>query len=118
MANRHFTHGKQALCFHLCGYVLLWTVGEARFLPVFCVPLQPISTEMEFKIKEYGRTELALAYSPDIAPESAWKKFKRWVDRYPGLNDRLREQGYNPRSSSFTPRQVAIIVECLGEPYE
>ena len=76
-----------------------------------------LGTEMDFKIREYGRTELALAYCPDIAPESAWKKFKRWMNMYPGLNEMLRQQGYNPRTRSFTPRQVAIIVECLGEPY-
>lgn len=73
---------------------------------------------MEFRIREYGRTELALAYCPDIAPESAWKKLKRWIDHYPGLCERLRREGYDPRRRSFTPRQVGIIVECLGEPYE
>ncbi len=71
---------------------------------------------MEFKIREYGRTELALAYCPDIAPESAWKKFKRWMELYPGLMDGLRAIGYSPRTRSFTPRQVRLIVECLGSP--
>lgn len=71
---------------------------------------------MEFKIREYGRTELAQAYCPDIAPESAWKKFKRWLDHYPGLNGQLRQMGYSPHSRSFTPGQVRLIVECLGAP--
>lgn len=28
----------------------------------------------QFVIKEYGRSELASLYSPDIEPMSAWKK--------------------------------------------
>lgn len=71
---------------------------------------------MEFKVREYGRTELALAYCPDIAPESAWKKFKRWLNLYPGLMDGLRAIGYSSHTRSFTHRQVRLIVECLGSP--
>ena len=72
--------------------------------------------QMDFKVREYGRTELALAYCPDIAPESAWKKFKRWLNLYPGLMDGLRAIGYSSHTRSFTPRQVRLIVECLGSP--
>lgn len=71
---------------------------------------------MEFIVREYGRTELAQAYCPDIAPESAWKKFKRWMSDYPGLMDGLCSIGYTSRSRSFTPRQVRLIVDCLGAP--
>ena len=69
-----------------------------------------------FKIREYGRTELAQLYSPTVTPESAWRKFRRWMDRFPGLTERLREMGYSDRSRIFTPRQVRLIVDCLGEP--
>ena len=70
----------------------------------------------EFNIKEYGRTELALAYCPDIAPESAWKKLKHWIDLNPALADRLPALGYDFLVRSFTPAQVRAIVEALGEP--
>ena len=70
----------------------------------------------EFEIRQYGRTELAQFYSPDITPESAWKKLKQWIGHYPGLDGRLRTLGYHPRQRIFTPAQVAVIVEAIGEP--
>lgn len=80
-----------------------------RFFAYLCIV-------KNFKIKEYGRTELAQLYCPGISPDSAWRKFKRWVSSYPGLTDQLREMGYTERSRSFTPRQVTAIVGALGEP--
>ena len=74
-------------------------------------------TTDEFRIRAYGRTELAQMYSPHITPEAAWQKLKAWIDYYPGLNGWLREAGYRPeRRTGFTPRQVRLIVEALGEP--
>ena len=70
----------------------------------------------EFEIRQYGRTELAQLYSPDITPESAWKKLKQWIDHYPGLDERLHTLGYHPRQRIFTPAQVAMIVGAIGEP--
>lgn len=70
----------------------------------------------KFKIREYGRMELAAQYCGSIMPESAWKKFRRWMRLYPGLMERLAAIGYNERSRSFTPAQVRLIVDALGEP--
>lgn len=69
-----------------------------------------------FKIREYGRTELALAYCPAITPDAAWRKLRHWIRLFPGLDDRLASIGYTPRSRSFTPAQVQLIVDALGEP--
>ena len=71
---------------------------------------------MSFKIKQYGRTELAQLYCPDIAPESAWKKFRRWMELHPTLMQSLANSGYTPRQRTFTPHQVGEIVAALGEP--
>lgn len=60
-----------------------------------------------FKIREYGRMELAAKYCNCIMPESAWKKFRRWMHLYPGLMEQLAAIGYTERSRSFTPAQVA-----------
>ena len=70
----------------------------------------------EFKVREYGRMELAQAYCPGIAPESAWRKFRKWIQQFPGLEERLGAIGYTSRSRSFTPAQVRMIVDALGEP--
>lgn len=69
-----------------------------------------------FKIRQYGRAELAQTYSPDIAPMSAWKRLKKWIDLFPGLNERLRQAGYDGHARTLTPQQVQIIVDALGEP--
>ena len=70
-----------------------------------------------FVVRQYGRTELAQAYSPNITPESAWKKLKAWIENYPGLTGRLAAAGYNPCGQRiFTPAQVRMIVEAIGEP--
>ena len=69
-----------------------------------------------FKIRTYGRTELAMLYSPDINPESAYIKLNRWIDRYPGLRRKLKKLGHSQNSRQFTPAQVQLIVDALGEP--
>lgn len=69
-----------------------------------------------FKIREYGRMELAAKYCNCIMPESAWKKFRRWMHLYPGLMEQLAAIGYTERSRSFIPAQVRLIVDALGEP--
>ena len=52
----------------------------------------------KIKIREYGRTELAQVYSPDITPEAAWRKLRNWIALFPGLTDRLSDVGYTPSS--------------------
>ena len=71
----------------------------------------------EFKVRTYGRTELALLYSPELNPESAFRRLKRWIIRSPQLSEQLVHQGKLCSSSrTFTPAQVRLIVEMLGEP--
>lgn len=71
----------------------------------------------EFKVRTYGRTELALLYSPELNPESAFRRLKRWIIRSPQLSEQFVHQGKLCSSSrTFTPAQVRLIVEMLGEP--
>lgn len=69
-----------------------------------------------FKIKAYGIAELAAQYSPASADSTARKKLNHWIDRYPGLRQRLIALGYRPKARIFTPAQVRAIVEALGRP--
>ena len=71
---------------------------------------------MSTKVRKYGRTELATMYSPDITPEAAWRKLRQWIRRSPGLEAALRAAGYTDRCRTFTPAQVQLIFEGLGEP--
>lgn len=96
-------------------FVQLCTVIN-RCFPIFIVTFAADMNNGTFKVREYGRMELAQAYCPDIAPESAWKKLKKWIDLNPGLADRLRALGYDSHTRSFTPAQVQTIVDAIGEP--
>ena len=69
-----------------------------------------------FRLRAYGRTELAQAYNPHLSPGTAWQKLSLWIRLYPELTERLKAIGYLPHQRVFTPRQVAMIVEALGEP--
>ncbi len=69
-----------------------------------------------FRLRAYGRTELAQAYNPHLSPGAAWQKLSMWIHLYPELTERLKAIGYSPHQRVFTPRQVAMIVEALGEP--
>lgn len=71
---------------------------------------------MNLEIRQYGRTELAQLYRTDISPASAWKSLKHWFEINADLTAALHRLGYDGRSRSFTPAQVAVIVEYLGEP--
>ncbi|MDO4195258.1 MAG: DUF4248 domain-containing protein [Prevotellaceae bacterium] len=65
----------------------------------------------EFKIRTYGRTELAQLYCPTVVPQSAYRKLMGWFSINPQLRF-LCEQ----KQRSFNPAQVALIVSIIGEP--
>lgn len=69
-----------------------------------------------FQIRSYGKSELALCYSPDITESAARRKLMRWIDRKPGLMGAMRAAGYNELSHTFLPLEVKLIVEALGSP--
>lgn len=72
-----------------------------------------------FRIRKYGRTELARLYSPTIAPESAWRSLRTMIEQHPTLLSDLEHTGYDHlHQRSFTPAQVELIVNTLGGPDE
>ena len=73
-------------------------------------------TEETFKIRSYGKGELAQLYCPHITAAAARKKLMVWINLYPNLMDGLHRIGLDDASRSFTPAQVRMIVDALGEP--
>ena len=69
-----------------------------------------------FKIRAYGKGELAQLYCPNITTAAARKKLMQWINLYPNLMDNLLQAGLSDSTRSFTPAQVRLIVEALGEP--
>ena len=68
------------------------------------------------KIKSYGKGELAQLYCPNITTAAARKKLMLWINLYPNLMDAHHQAGFSDATRSFTPAQVKLIVDALGEP--
>lgn len=70
----------------------------------------------QYRIRAYAKSELARAYNPQIAPHSALNKLGRWIKYNRRLYAELLDTGYTDKQQGFTPRQVRLIFEYLGEP--
>lgn len=71
----------------------------------------------EFKVKAYGKSELALLYFPDASSaHTAVNHLMSWIRRNPQLKEQLVGMGYRKSAKFFTPKEVKLIVEYLGEP--
>ncbi len=69
-----------------------------------------------FTLRAYTKKELALMYFPDSTPPTAVSHLMNWIRHCTALRQQLQDTGYVPASKTFTPRQVRLIVEQLGEP--
>lgn len=72
--------------------------------------------ESVFSIRAYHKSDLALLYHPGMCGRSAMNKMRRWINRNSELKRRMKEAEVSPLTHQYTPRQVAILVEFLGEP--
>lgn len=70
-----------------------------------------------FKIRTYGRTELAQTYFPDLCPQAAFRKLNQWIDFHPTLRGELYALVPSDKVRTYTPAQVQLIYNALGEPY-
>lgn len=68
------------------------------------------------KNRIYGHQELAQLYFPYVLPKSASSQLTRWIERDEELSEALRRAGHRKRTRLYTPLQVSILIEHLGEP--
>lgn len=74
-------------------------------------------TETTFKIRSYGKSELALLYFPDSETAAgALSNLNSWIRGNRQLRDALRQCAMPPKSKFFTPKEVALITHYLGPP--
>ncbi|MBP3519130.1 MAG: DUF4248 domain-containing protein [Parabacteroides sp.] len=59
--------------------------------------------------------ELALAYFPTDKPKTAQQKLASWM-RIEPLRRKLELLGWKPYQKVLTPKQVACIIDHVGEP--
>ncbi len=71
-----------------------------------------------FKIRTFGRTELAQLYCPELCPQAAFRKLNQWIDLYPNLREELLASGLSPKIEDIHARTGRLIVGALGEPGE
>ena len=71
----------------------------------------------KFEIQAYTKKELALLYFPSAEPHTAVNRLMSWVKRCKPLHMALIAQGYKKTAKWLSPREVAIVVEHLGEPW-
>lgn len=70
-----------------------------------------------FKIRAYGKSELAMLYFPNaLTSIGALSNLNFWIHRNKKLTEALQECGMPPKSKSFSPKEVALIIDYLGEP--
>jgi len=72
--------------------------------------------EQPFKIRSYGYGELALLYFPNSTKSSASTQLGRWIKQNKLLQQKLHESGFVTGKRILTPKQVASLVQILGEP--
>ena len=69
-----------------------------------------------FPYRMYRKTELALLYCPHLSSSAARRKLMQWIALQPQLVEDLHRMGMADNSRCFTPIQVRLIVEAIGEP--
>lgn len=70
-----------------------------------------------FRIRAYSKQELGRLYFPDVkSAHTATNRLMSLVNAYDDLMGELEGAGYQKTCKFLTPRQVAIIVDYLGEP--
>lgn len=67
-------------------------------------------------MRTYSKMELAQLYMPTLSPFTARLQLMRWIADNDELQQALRATGYNKHNKLFTPKQVELIFNHLGEP--
>ena len=68
--------------------------------------------------RAYQKGELAALYYPWCSHRQSLRRFREDLELASELNMRLRQTGWRPSRRVFTPLQVRLIFETLGEPLE
>lgn len=70
----------------------------------------------EYSVRVYTKVELAMLYNPQLPLTPAVNTLARWIRMNRVLSEALRTVDYNKYRHSFTPREVSLIFQYLGEP--
>lgn len=62
------------------------------------------------------KVELARAYAPNLTDGAALNRLASWIAYNPQLTEELNKTFYKKTQRQYTPKQVQLIYEYLGEP--
>jgi len=68
------------------------------------------------KKTNYTHQEVAVRYFPEVLPESASRQLTRWIMRDDDLYAELLKAGYTRRQRMYSPLQLTILFDHLGDP--
>lgn len=68
------------------------------------------TTQEEFQVRVYLKTELAQLYAPHLNPEAALRKMRKWIHRNPELYHELYAGTEGKNELAYSKRQVAVLV--------
>jgi hypothetical protein len=69
-------------------------------------------------VRCYDKYRLAQMYFPELSPNAAVDKLRRWIRRCAPLMAELQRVAFYPKSKIFSAREVRLIFYYLGEPDE
>ena len=73
-------------------------------------------TEMSPWGRAYGVTEFAHRDVPGQTPVIAYKRMWEWIRTSRGLKAKLEAAGWVKFQKLYTPKQVSVLIDHLGEP--
>lgn len=70
----------------------------------------------ELEICAMTKQQLALLFCDGLTPHAAVNRLMKWIAHCPALLEALYATGYKKHNRIFSPKQVALIFQYLGEP--
>lgn len=70
----------------------------------------------EYQVRPMSKSELAMAYAPNLTTQGAVNRLMDWIRHNPELMEELKRTGYRKQQKMLTSYQVRIIFSYLGEP--
>lgn len=67
-----------------------------------------------FRLRIYGKAELACLYFPNRSPETARRNLYRWMYRCPSIREGLAALGHDKHRKFFLKPEVEVIVRVRG----
>ena len=67
-------------------------------------------------VHAYAKADLAMKYNPQLSPITAMQLLRRWIAYNKDLTHELQAIGYVKSRHYFTPLEVRLIFQYLGEP--